>query len=117
MNGSTENDRVQLVRILAQSLEIREVVEGQSRQTFDGNRLLQLAAQKLVQYIGEAASHLSRDFRSQRHRIPWAKIIGMRHRLVHDYYAIDLTIVWDTATVGVPVLAADVQRILADDLA
>ena len=117
MNGSVENDRTQLARILATSLETLEIMDGHSRHTYEGNRALQLAAQKLVQYIGEAASHLSRDFRSQRPDIPWPEIIGMRHRLVHDFYAVDLTIVWDTATVGVPELVSDLERILADDRA
>ena len=59
MNGSVENDRTQLARILATSLETLEIMDGHSRHTYEGNRALQLAAQKLVQNIGEAASHLA----------------------------------------------------------
>ncbi|MGH3799958.1 MAG: HepT-like ribonuclease domain-containing protein [Pseudonocardiaceae bacterium] len=47
-----------------------------------------------LQIIGEAASRLSDDARSRRPDIPWRKIIGLRHVLVHGYFDVDLDLVW-----------------------
>ena len=44
----------------------------------------------------------------------WAKMIGMRHRLVHDYDAVDLDVVWDTVNFSIPPLIADLERILEE---
>ncbi|MSV31922.1 MAG: DUF86 domain-containing protein [Bryobacterales bacterium] len=47
--------------------------------------------------------------------MPWREIIGFRHRVVHDYFGIDLDAVWRIATVELPRLHADVIAILAEE--
>ncbi|WP_407673624.1 HepT-like ribonuclease domain-containing protein [Parafrankia colletiae] len=47
-------------------------------------------------------------------QVPWRGIVGMRHRVVHDYFAVDLDILWSAASVDVPRLAGEVRRILED---
>ena len=54
--------------------------------------------------IGELANGLSDEFLKLYNKIPWRQIIGMRHRIVHGYDAIDLEIVWNTAKESVPTL-------------
>ena len=73
---------------------------------------MQLAIEKLVQNIGEAAGQLTVEFTSTHNQIPWAKMIGMRHRLVHDFAAVDLDIIWDTVQNSIPSLIADLESIL-----
>jgi len=53
--------------------------QGLSRATYDGDENLRLALTHLVQIIGEAARHVSRNFCDEHAEIPWADIIGMRH--------------------------------------
>ena len=60
-------------------------VRGVSRQAYDDDENLRLALTHLVQVIGEAARQLSRAFSDARPEIPWADIVGMRHKVVHDY--------------------------------
>lgn len=56
----------------------------------------QLAVLKALETIGEAAARLSEQTRTAHPEIPWREIIGMRHRLVHGYFEVDLDKVWDT---------------------
>jgi uncharacterized protein with HEPN domain len=57
---------------------------------------------------GQAARRVSREFQEDHPDIPWSAIIGMRHRIVHDYLDANYDIVWDVATVEFP---AVVQRL------
>jgi len=62
--------------------------------TFRKDELVQNWMLRHVQIIGEAARALPQEFRDQHPSVPWNDIIGMRHVLVHDYFDIDLDIVW-----------------------
>ena len=73
-------------------------VTGLNRQQFDADENLQLAVTHLIQTIGEAARLVSPEFRDQHPEIPWHRITGMRHRLVHDYMSVDFDVVWKVAT-------------------
>ena len=77
-------------------------VAGITRERFDGDENLRLALTHLVQTIGEAARQVSPGFREAHPQIPWAKVIGMRHRVVHDYLHVDYDIVWGVVTVDLP---------------
>jgi len=84
--------------------EAMEFARGRSRSDLDHCRILVLSLVKAIEIIGEAAFRMSRETRSQVHDIPWEAIIGMRHRLVHAYFDINLDILWRTVTDEVPAL-------------
>lgn len=83
-----------------------------SREKFDADEVVQAALTRWLQNIGEAASRLSLEPRSQYHEVPWQNIIGMRHRVVHDYFYIDLSVVWRACTTDIPALVPQVETIL-----
>ena len=66
---------------------------GLSRKAYDADENLRLALIHLIQVIGEAARQVSREFSGTHPEIPWADIIGMRHKVVHDYLGVDEDIV------------------------
>ena len=74
------------------------LAEGKTRADYDGDEALQLALAHLPQTIGEAARKTSGDFRAVHPEIPWAAIVGMRHRVVHDYLHVDFDLVWDVVS-------------------
>jgi uncharacterized protein with HEPN domain len=84
--------------------EIENFISGNDLDSFSNDRKLHLSIVQLVLVIGEAASGVSDETKEQMPKIPWSDIIGMRNRLIHGYYDIDLEIVWKTATVEVPEL-------------
>lgn len=76
---------------------------------------LQLALVKLIEIMGEAAAKLSPAFRDSVPGVPWSEIIGMRHRLVHNYRDIDLVLVWRTVQQDMPQLRAAITPFLSTE--
>ena len=87
-------------------------VEGTARPDFDADENLRLALAHLIQTIGEAARHVSPAFQEANHSVPWGLIVGMRHKVVHDYLHVDYDIVWDVVTTDLPPLVAELERIV-----
>jgi uncharacterized protein with HEPN domain len=56
--------------------------------------------------IGEAARRVSPEIQRSHPEIPWSAIIGMRHKVVHDYLEVDEDIVWDVVTADLPSIVA-----------
>lgn len=94
---STKTDDHYLHDMLDHAHKARATVASISREQFDGDDNLQLALTHLLQIVGEAASRVSSATREAHPQLPWADMIGMRHRLVHDYGNVSRVIVWDTA--------------------
>lgn len=93
-------------------LAARNAVEfsrGLTRQQFEQDPLLQNAVVKAVEIVGEAASRLSAETKEELPEIDWDKVVGMRHRLVHDYFAIDYDIVWDVVQNHLPKLISQLE--------
>jgi uncharacterized protein with HEPN domain len=75
-----------------------------TRADLDDDELLRLALTKLVEIVGEAAKHVSPEFRAEYPSVPWAAAARMRDRLVHHYFDINLDILWQTVTDDLPEL-------------
>ena len=65
-------------------------------------------------FVGEAASKISAEGRGELPDLPWPEIIGMRNRLAHAYFSVDLDILWDTVTRAVPPLAERINEFLGN---
>jgi uncharacterized protein with HEPN domain len=61
--------------------------------------------------IGEAAKNLSAETRAKASEVPWNRVTGMRDRIVHAYFTIDLEIIWEVVEHELPDLRAAVERI------
>ena len=67
-----------------------------------------------LEIIGEAASRLTENFRTQHPEIEWRKIIGLRNRIVHDYFNIDVEIVWEIIQKDLPIFKSKLSLIRDD---
>ncbi len=84
----------------------------QGRQAFEQNELIQTWFTQTLQVIGKASRSLSAAIRDQHPELPWSKIIGMRNILTHNYFEIDLDIVWLAIAHELPSLKQSITAIL-----
>ena len=87
-------------------------IQGKNRADLDIDRMLVLSLIRELEIIGEAASKISAETRSQNTSIPWQDISGMRNRLIHAYFDVDLDTVWSTVSRDLPTLKAELEKIL-----
>jgi len=92
------DDSVYVGHMLDTARKAAEKIRGVTRAQYDADENLRLALTHLLQVIGEAARGVSDEFRERNPGIPWQAIVGMRHRVVHDYLNVDEDVVWRTAT-------------------
>ena len=90
------DDRIRLQHMLDAARAARQFAQSRSRTDLDQDLQLVWALVKAVEIIGEAAFRMDPASREQIAGIPWEDIIGMRHRLVHAYFDINLDILWKT---------------------
>jgi uncharacterized protein with HEPN domain len=86
--------------------------QGRTRADLDTDDMLRFALTRAVEIIGEAATKVSIDARTQTPGIAWAAIVGMRNRLVHAYFDVDGDILWTTVSERLPSLLRELKLIL-----
>ena len=109
------DDRGRLQDMLESAEEAAAVARGRTRADMDGDRLLNLGIARLLEIIGEAAARVSPEFRDRCPEIPWADIIGLRNRLIHNYRDVDFDILWRIVEADMPPLIDGLKRILERD--
>ena len=95
------------------AIEAIRFAVDQSRENLNSNRMLTLALVKEIEIIGEAAGRISPECRVRYPQIPWIQIIGMRNRLTHAYFEVDLDIVWEAVTGDLPSLVLEIEKVIA----
>lgn len=105
----SRRDDERVADILEAGSQIAELTES-GRDAWDKDRIRQLATERLLEIIGEAANTLSEEYRAQHSGIPWRDIIGLRIVLAHHYHRVDPGQVWVIATTEVPRLVHDLRR-------
>jgi len=90
-------------------------VKGKARKDLDTDEMLSLSLVRLLEIIGEAANGVSPAFRDRFPNIPWRKMTGLRNRLIHGYFDVNLDIVWDTILEDLPPLVKDLKAITSTE--
>ncbi|HDP25251.1 MAG TPA: DUF86 domain-containing protein [Deltaproteobacteria bacterium] len=80
--------------------------------SFLGDETLKRAFVRSLEVIGEASKKLPEHVKEIQPDIEWRKVSGMRDRLIHDYFGVDYTIVWDVATNKLPDLRRKLHALL-----
>ena len=109
-----KSDAIRLRHMLDAAEEAISFFQGRTRQDLDHDRMLVLALMKDIEIIGEAAYQVTQETRQNLPEIPWEDIIGMRHRLVHAYFDINLDILWATVQDDLPALLAILRKVLEE---
>ncbi|MGD0093184.1 MAG: DUF86 domain-containing protein [Planctomycetota bacterium] len=111
---SRRDDALRLQDMLAAARDARAFTAGKAENDLQRDKQLTLALLKCVEIIGEAAACVGEDTRAKFSDLPWGEMIGMRNRLVHAYFDIDLSLLWATVTNDLPLLIRDPERIVSD---
>ena len=107
------NNEDRLRHILDAVERIERYLQGYDRQSFGADEKTQDAVVRQLEIIGEAATSLTRDLRSNNPQVEWRFAVAMRNRLIHGYFDIDPEIVWNTTQNDLPVLKKQIEEILA----
>ncbi|MDP2897514.1 MAG: DUF86 domain-containing protein [bacterium] len=105
-------DEAYLLDMLIAARDAASFISGLTREQFEASRLHQLAVMKALETIGEAAANVSEPSRAAHPELQWREIVGMRHRLVHGYFEVDLEKVWDTVQTDIPTLINAIEPLL-----
>jgi uncharacterized protein with HEPN domain len=110
-----ERDDLPYLRHMLDAIfRIESYVGGVEETDFLGNTEKQDAVIRQLQILGEAVKRLSQELRVLYPDIPWREVAGMRDKLVHDYFGVDVQFVWVTATKDVPALKPKIERVLTE---
>jgi len=88
---------------------------GRSREGLLHDRVLRLALVKCIEIIGEAASKVTDETQAGHPEIPWRDIVGMRNRLIHVYFDVDLDRLCDTISLDLPPLISALETIVSNE--
>ena len=110
-----KDDAVRLRHIRDAAKEAIAFAEGRTRADLDADRMLTLALVKAIEILGEAAFQISTSAQDRLRGVPWEDIIGMRHRLVHAYFDINLDILWRTVQDDLPALVVVLEPLVSQE--
>jgi len=108
---SARDISVLLDDMLESVVTIRQYVHGVTEATFQADRMIQDAVIRRLEILGEAASQVPTDYCAQHPEIPWGAMTGMRNRLIHGYFLVDLAIVWRTVQTDVSALETPLRAL------
>lgn len=106
-------DEVRLRHMLDAARKAVKFAEGRKREDLDNeDDPLVYALVRQIEIIGEAASKVSAETRAELSDVPWADIVGIRNRLIHAYFDVNLDILWATIQRSLPELIRSLERAL-----
>ena len=107
-----KDDRTYLLHILEAIEKIERYIAAVSFDDFSENDMMIDAVVRELEIIGEAARNLSDSFQEKHSQIPWHKVKAMRNVLIHEYFGVNLKVVWDTCKNDMPGLKNFVHAML-----
>ncbi len=109
------DDIVYLYHIIESIELIEQFVEGIDIGDFIDNKMIHSAIIRQLEIIGEASKLVSDNLKNKYTAIPWRIMSDMRNVLIHQYFGVDLTAVWDTVKNDIPKLKRDINEIIESE--
>ena len=113
MNDADKDNRVYLWHI-RDAIKRIEDYTATGEEQFLKSSMIQNAVVWNIGVIGEAVRSISKWLKDAHPEIPWVKIAAMRHRVIHEYFNINLKLVWDVVEKEIPLLKSQVKTILKE---
>ena len=109
-----KRDKAYLRHILDAISNVEKFIEGVNKENFLGNVEKQYAVLRGLEIVEEATKNLSEELKKKHPNIPWKEIAGMRDKLIHQYFVVNLDLVWETIKTELPELKNQISRILKE---
>jgi uncharacterized protein with HEPN domain len=109
------DNTVYLKHILDSITRIDEYVKNVEYKDFMKNNLVQAGVIREIEIIGDASKRLTNEFKERYSDIPWKNIAGMRDKLIHDYFGVDLDAVWVTLEKDISIINIKIKAILLEE--
>jgi uncharacterized protein with HEPN domain len=106
-----KNDRFYIHYIL-EAIQRMETYTLEGKDKFFQSTLIQDAIIRNLEVIGEASKSVSNEFREKYSEVPWRNMTGLRDVLIHEYFRINLDIVWNVAAVELPKVKEKLQTVV-----
>ncbi len=94
---------------------LSEITPDSKKDDLLDNETLKRAIVRSLEIIGEASKKIPAEVKNQWKGIPWKNMAGMRDKLIHDYFGVNYSIVWDVVKNKVPELAEQIRKVLTKD--
>ena len=104
-----------VIDMLESTAKIESYVQGLSHDDFFKDSKTQDAVVRNLEIIGEAARRIPEEIRKRYPGIPWSQIVGLRNRLAHGYFVVDMEVVWQIAVNELPALRRGLEAILSEE--
>jgi uncharacterized protein with HEPN domain len=92
---------------------IEQYVAGLQLDAFKASQITVDATVRNLEVIGEASRNIPEDVKEAHPELEWAKIVGLRNRVIHEYFGVDLDIIWRIVNDELPALKAKMRELLA----
>jgi len=109
-----KNSNIFLQHILENILKIEVGISDIPEVEFSRNVDMQDATLRRLEVIGEAVRNIPDSFRATHPQIPWKKIAGLRDMLIHEYFGVDMGLVWKVVDKDIPKLKKQVTDLLKE---
>ena len=107
-------NRIRLLHIIDAINEIEMYTKDTDLESFVKNSMMFNASLRQLEIIGEASNRLSEDLLQDNPEIPWARVIGLRNLVVHEYFGIDDFTIWNVIKINLPVLKTKIERLILE---
>jgi uncharacterized protein with HEPN domain len=109
-------DRIFVRHMIDAISEIENILSGLTYSAFVNDAIRMHACVRLLEILGEAANKLSPEFQNKHTSIPFSDIIGMRHKLIHHYFEVDLEVLWKTYETDLPDLKIALMAAIDEEI-
>ena len=105
-------DDTERLRDMLEAIERLEKYANQGKTVFEQQELIQTWVIYHLQIIGEAARAISQEFKARHNEIPWRDASDLRNQIIHEYFRVNLDIIWDIVQNDIPPLKRQIEEIL-----